>query len=146
MLHPSQSRCKGEVLAQNCSLLVVSILHQRRQSLRSLANSLGLFNCITTTDYDHAWAIIQEGVPHVLIMDNWFSGFDVRDLLTRVKDAYPQVRCIVLDDAFQGGHLPALQEADVILNSDLPTSHLLDAVRQQALVIQNQSTVPNETG
>jgi hypothetical protein len=133
-------------LPKDIFILITSILQQRRQSLRSLMSTLEPACFIITTDYVNAWDIVQKRPPAVLVIDKCFSGSDVKDLLTRVKETYPAVRCIALDDAFQGGNQPALDQADVILNSDLPTNYLLDAVQQQILSIRPNLTPAHEAG
>jgi hypothetical protein len=145
-----------KMLSENYLILIVCNLQQRGQSLRSLVHTLGKSNTITITDYEHALAIIKLCVPHIVILDNSFSGLDVSGLLAGVRSAYPNVRCIVLDNAPHGASQTDTVQADsiqmdtvqmdtvqkditqkdtlqpdAVLNSELPIQHLLAVVRQQ---------------
>jgi hypothetical protein len=123
-------------LSNTFSILIICSLHQRMQSLHALVSSLDQSNVITITDFSSPWAAIQKRPPHILIVDNCFSGFAVKDLLTQVKEVYPQTRRILLDDAFLDEQLLTHNLADAILKSDLPASYLLNALHQQMLILQ----------
>lgn len=127
---------------QKCVVLIVSLLHQRRQSLRALLNSVAEGEECMTTGYENAWEVIEEKHPRVVVVDNWFSNHDAAELLKKIKQNYPRMRCIVLDDAFQGGYAPILKLADVVLESDMPTSRLMEAVRQQLNIWRRRGRHP----
>jgi DNA-binding NtrC family response regulator len=118
-------------MPEPCTVLIVSLMHQRRQSLHALLQSMIEGVQFVTTDFENARSVALENELDVVIVDKWFAGDEVKGLLEKIKDMHPLTRCIVLDDAYQGGHLPALSQADVILESDLPTSRVAEVVRQQ---------------
>jgi hypothetical protein len=118
------------------SILIICGLPQRTQSLHSLVSSLDHSSSISISDYSQPWKVIRKRLPDILILDRCFSNFDVKDLLVKVKAAFPRMRCIVLDDAFLEESFLTHRLADAILKSDSPTSYLLEAVHQQILILK----------
>jgi DNA-binding NarL/FixJ family response regulator len=115
---------------KNQSVLIVSNWQQRRLSLISIFNTLTDNSVITAVDFVHTWTNLSERQADVLVIDRWSPSDDITELVKEIKLKYPGTRILVLDCFAQRNRSFNLYPADIVLESDLPSNQIVEAVRQ----------------
>ena len=114
-------------------LLVVSNWQQRRQSLLSILSQVSPDCLVSTATFTQTWKLINERVPDVIVVDRWFPGDDVTELVTVIKQKFPSIRILVLDCYAERNRSFHLYPADLVLEYDLPSYQVVEAVSQLLL-------------
>jgi DNA-binding NarL/FixJ family response regulator len=114
----------------NSSILIASNWHQRRQSLFLILNSIAKNCTITAADFVHTQMILKEKQADVVVVDRWSPGDDITEFVKTIKETYPATRILVLDCFAQHNLSFILYPADAVLESDIPSNKIVDAVYQ----------------
>lgn len=108
---------------QKTTTLLVSVPGNMQDGLRAMLRSLPHIEVVAAAGGSlSAYDLLQKRSVDLLVIDANLPQEEVLALLHRVKENYPQIRCIVLTLTYKENAVFLASGADVILNRD--SSHL----------------------
>ncbi len=104
----------------------------RRESLQILLNDSEGFNCTGAYNDGHQlMEIVQEQLPHILLIDINLDSFDMMENVGTIKSKYPGIR-IIIQSNFESEQLftAMLSGADGYLMNKIGPDNLLNSIRK----------------
>jgi DNA-binding NarL/FixJ family response regulator len=108
---------------EKTTTLLVSVPGNMQDGLQAMLRSLPHIDVVAVASGGlSAYDLLQDNIVDLMVIDTNLPQEEVLALLHRVKENYPQIRCIVLTLTYKENAVFLASGADVILNRD--SSHL----------------------